>query len=245
MLSEEYRSDPLLEQIYKQSDLFVKTSQWIVGGDGWAYDIGFSGIDHVLASGADVNIFVMDNEVYANTGGQTSKATPAAAIAKFSAGGKQTSKKDLGMMAMTYGNVYVAQIALGANSMQTIKAIDEAERYPGPSLIIGYTPCINHGVKGGMIETLSLAKEAVESGYWQLYRYNPQLIEKGKDPMIIDYKKADFSKMRDFLEKQTRFSALHTIKDNQEVVEHLLTKTKEDAEDRSENYVKLVSQIKK
>ncbi|WP_348922482.1 pyruvate:ferredoxin (flavodoxin) oxidoreductase [Enterococcus rotai] len=244
-LSEEYQTDPLLEQIYQQSDLLVKTSQWIVGGDGWAYDIGFSGIDHVLASGADVNIFVMDNEVYANTGGQTSKATPAAAIAKFSAGGKQTSKKDLGMMAMTYGNVYVAQIALGANSMQTIKAIDEAERYPGPSLIIGYTPCINHGVKGGMIETLALAKEAVESGYWQLYRYNPQLIEKGKDPMVIDYKKADFSKIRDFLEKQTRFSALHTIKDNQEVVEDLLTKTKDDAEDRSENYVKLVSQIKK
>lgn len=244
-LSVEYQTDPLLEQLYKQSDLFVKTSQWIVGGDGWAYDIGFSGIDHVLASGEDVNIFVMDNEVYANTGGQTSKATPAAAIAKFSAGGKQTSKKDLGMMAMTYGNVYVAQIALGANSMQTIKAIDEAERYPGPSLIIGYTPCINHGVKGGMIETLSLAKEAVESGYWQLYRYNPQLVEKGKDPMVLDYKKADFSKMRNFLEKQTRFSALHTIKDDQEVVEELLNRTKDDAEDRSENYVKLVSQVKK
>lgn len=244
-LVEEIDTDPLLKQIYEQKDLFVKTSQWIIGGDGWAYDIGFSGIDHVLASGEDINIFVMDNEVYANTGGQTSKATPAAAIAKFSAGGKNTSKKDLGMMAMTYGNVYVAQIALGANSMQTIKAIDEAERYPGPSLIIGYTPCINHGIKGGMIETLSLAKEAVESGYWQLYRYNPQLIEKGKDPMILDYKKADFSKIRGFLEKQTRFSALHTIKDDQEAVDELLTKTETDAEDRSENYVKLVAQSKK
>jgi pyruvate-ferredoxin/flavodoxin oxidoreductase len=244
-LSVECDADPLLTMIYNQKDLLVKTSQWIVGGDGWAYDIGYSGIDHVLASGEDVNIFVMDNEVYANTGGQTSKATPAAAIAKFSAGGKRTSKKDLGMMAMTYGNVYVAQIALGANAMQTIKAIDEAERYPGPSLIIGYTPCINHGVKGGMVQTLSVAKEAVESGYWQLYRYNPQLVEKGKDPMVIDYKKADFDKMRDFLEKQTRFSALHNIKKDQEVVDQLLTKTKDDAEDRSENYTKLLSQMKK
>ncbi len=223
----------------------MKTSQWIVGGDGWAYDIGFSGIDHVLASGEDVNIFVMDNEVYANTGGQTSKATPASAIAKFSAGGKHTSKKDLGMMAITYGNVYVAQVALGANSMQTIKAIDEAERYPGPSIIIGYTPCINHGVKGGMVRTLDQAKEAVESGYWPLYRYNPELVKKGKDPMVIDYKKTDFDKMRDFLEKQTRYSALHTIKENQEVVEHLLDKTKEDAIERSESYNKLVTHMKK
>lgn len=243
-LSEEKTVNPLLAKIYQQNDLFVKTSQWIIGGDGWAYDIGFSGIDHVLASGADVNIFVMDNEVYANTGGQTSKATPASAIAKFSAGGKQTSKKDLGMIAMTYGNVYVAQIALGANSMQTIKAIDEAERYPGPSIIIAYAPCINHGVKGGMSETLALAKEAVTSGYWQLYRYNPLLIEKGKDPMVIDYKKADYSKIRDFLEKQTRFSALHTIKEDQELVDTLLTKTKLDAEERSQNYSNLVNKDK-
>ena len=244
-LSEEADEDPLLTKIYEQKDLLVKTSQWIVGGDGWAYDIGFSGIDHVLASGEDVNIFVMDNEVYANTGGQTSKATPASAIAKFSAGGKHTSKKDLGMMAITYGNVYVAQVALGANSMQTIKAIDEAERYPGPSIIIGYTPCINHGVKGGMVRTLDQAKEAVESGYWPLYRYNPELVKKGKDPMVIDYKKTDFDKMRDFLEKQTRYSALHTIKQNQEVVEHLLDKTKEDAIERSESYNKLVTHMKK
>ena len=244
-LSEEADEDPLLTKIYEQKDLLVKTSQWIVGGDGWAYDIGFSGIDHVLASGEDVNIFVMDNEVYANTGGQTSKATPASAIAKFSAGGKHTSKKDLGMMAITYGNVYVAQVALGANSMQTMTAIDEAERYPGPSIIIGYTPCINHGVKGGMVRTLDQAKEAVESGYWPLYRYNPELVKKGKDPMVIDYKKTDFDKMRDFLEKQTRYSALHTIKQNQEVVEHLLDKTKEDAIERSESYNKLVTHMKK
>lgn len=244
-LSQEYTADPLLEKIYQQKDLFVKPSQWIMGGDGWAYDIGFGGIDHVLASGEDVNIFVMDNEVYSNTGGQTSKATPASAIAKFSAGGKKTAKKDLGMMAMTYGNVYVAQIALGANSMQTIKAIDEAERYPGPSIIIAYTPCINHGVKGGMSETLALAKEAVESGYWQLYRYNPLLVEKGKNPMVIDYKRTDFSKMRDFLEKQTRFSALHNIKDDNQVVDELLTKTEDDAKDRSENYQRLTDNLKK
>ena len=148
-------------------------------------------------------------------------------------------------MAITYGNVYVAQVALGANSMQTIKAIDEAERYPGPSIIIGYTPCINHGVKGGMVRTLDQAKEAVESGYWPLYRYNPELVKKGKDPMVIDYKKTDFDKMRDFLEKQTRYSALHTIKQNQEVVEHLLDKTKEDAIERSESYNKLVTHMKK
>ncbi|MGK0550719.1 pyruvate:ferredoxin (flavodoxin) oxidoreductase [Enterococcus faecalis] len=244
-LQEEYQSVPLLTQIYQQRDWFVKPSQWIIGGDGWAYDIGFGGIDHVLASGADVNIFVMDNEVYANTGGQTSKATPAAAIAKFSAGGKQTTKKDLGMMAITYGNVYVAQVALGANSMQTIKAIAEAESYPGPSIIIGYTPCINHGVKGGMSTTLALAKEAVESGYWQLYRYNPLLIEKGKDPMTIDYKKADFEKMRSFLEKQTRFSALHTIKSNQAAVEELLNKTQTDAQERTQSYAKMLEHFKK
>ncbi len=160
----------------------------MIGGDGWAYDIGFGGIDHVLASGADVNILVLDNEVYSNTGGQTSKATPASAIAKFSASGKYASKKDLGMMAMTYGNVYVAQIASGANQMQTIKAFEEAEKYPGPSLIIAYTPCITHGLLGGMKESLKEAKEAVSSGYWSLYRYNPAMVEKNKNPMTLDYK---------------------------------------------------------
>lgn len=160
----------------------------MIGGDGWAYDIGFGGIDHVLASGADVNILVLDNEVYSNTGGQTSKATPASAIAKFSASGKYASKKDLGMMAMTYGNVYVAQIASGANQMQTIKAFEEAEKYPGPSLIIAYTPCITHGLFGGMKESLKEAKEAVSSGYWSLYRYNPTMVEKNKNPMTLDYK---------------------------------------------------------
>ncbi|WP_163653771.1 pyruvate:ferredoxin (flavodoxin) oxidoreductase [Listeria sp. PSOL-1] len=236
--------DPLLQSIYEQHDLFVKPSQWIMGGDGWAYDIGFSGIDHVLASGADVNILVMDNEVYSNTGGQTSKATPAAAIAKFSAGGKQTAKKDLGMMAITYGNVYVAQIALGANATQTIKAFEEAEKYPGPSLIIGYTPCINHGVKGGMSQTLLEAKEAVESGYWSLYRYNPLLAEKGKEPFVLDYKKTDFSKMPAFLAKQTRFSALYSVKEEPAFADELLEKTVKDAENRSEHYERLMSHTK-
>lgn len=238
-LEEEKASDPLLTQIAHQQDQLVKTSQWIIGGDGWAYDIGFGGIDHVLASGANVNILVMDNEVYANTGGQTSKATPSAAIAKFSAGGKQTAKKDLGAIAMTYGNIYVAQVALGANSVQTIKAIDEAEKYPGPSLIIAYVPCINHGVKGGMGETLRLTKEAVQSGYWPLYRYNPLLAKKGKNPMIIDYKKTDFDKMKSVLDQQTRFSALRNIKSDQAQVDQMLDQTVEDAEERLETYQQL------
>ncbi len=238
-LEAEKAGNDVLEDIYQQKDLFIKPSQWIIGGDGWAYDIGFSGIDHVLASGEDVNIFVMDNEVYANTGGQTSKATPAAAIAKFAAGGKRTSKKDLGMMAMTYGNVYVAQIALNANPMQTIKAIDEAEKYPGPSIIIGYVPCINHGVIGGLSQAVQISKEAVESGYWPLYRYNPQLIAKGKEPMVVDYRKSDFAKLPEFLSRQTRFSALPNIIKDQQEVERLMDKTMEDAKDRVELYREL------
>ncbi|MBE9913753.1 pyruvate:ferredoxin (flavodoxin) oxidoreductase [Paenibacillus donghaensis] len=239
VLSEE--TEPILIDLLKDRDMFAKPSQWIIGGDGWAYDIGFSGIDHVLASGEDVNIFVMDNELYANTGGQMSKATPSAAIAKFAAGGKKTAKKDLGMMAVTYGNVYVAQISIEANPMQTIKAIVEAESYPGPSLIIGYTPCINHGLKGGMSQSLKEAKEAVESGYWQLYRYDPRLAEKGKDPMRLDFKKADFEKMPEFLEKQTRFSALHNIKKNPEIVSEMFEQTKKDMETRSKTYVQMTN----
>lgn len=239
VLSEE--TEPILIDLLKDRDMFAKPSQWIIGGDGWAYDIGFSGIDHVLASGEDVNIFVMDNELYANTGGQMSKATPSAAIAKFAAGGKKTAKKDLGMMAVTYGNVYVAQISIEANPMQTIKAIVEAESYPGPSLIIGYTPCINHGLKGGMSQSLKEAKEAVESGYWQLYRYDPRLAEKGKDPMRLDFKKADFEKMPEFLEKQTRFSALHNIKKNPEIVSEMFEQTKRDMESRSKTYVQMTN----
>ena len=159
--------------ILEKKEFFVKRSQWIFGGDGWAYDIGYGGVDHVLASGEDINIFVFDTEVYSNTGGQSSKATPTAAIAKFAASGKKTKKKDLGMMAMTYGYVYVAQVNMGADRNQVLKAIAEAEAYHGPSLIIGYAPCINHGIKIGMGNSQEEAKRATACGYWQMYRYNP------------------------------------------------------------------------
>ena len=237
-------TDAEFVELLKHEDMFVKPSQWLIGGDGWAYDIGFGGIDHVLASGEDINILVMDNELYANTGGQTSKATPQSAIAKFSASGKKTTKKDLGMIAATYGNVYVAQIAINANANQAIKAIAEAEAYPGPSLIIGYTPCINHGIKGGMSQANLSAEEAVESGYWQLYRYDPRLAEKGKDPMRVDFKKADFDLIPDFLSKQTRFSSLINVKKNEKVVEEMFENTKEDMMVRTENYERLASMKK-
>lgn len=230
-----------LQAILADEDMLVKPSQWIIGGDGWAYDIGYAGIDHLLATNEDVNILVMDNELYANTGGQMSKATPTSAIAKFAAGGKKTKKKDLGMMAIAYNDVYVAQIAIEANPMQAIKAIQEAENYPGPSLIIGYTPCINHGLRGGMSQTIKESKDAVESGYWQLYRYDPRLAAKGKDPMRIDYKKADFSKMPDFLEQQTRFSALRSVKKDEQEVQDMLHHTVESMTERSENYNRLAA----
>ncbi|MBP2100188.1 pyruvate:ferredoxin (flavodoxin) oxidoreductase [Enterococcus rivorum] len=242
-LLEEKQGNPLLEELFTQNDLFVKNSQWMIGGDGWAYDIGYGGIDHVLASGADVNILVLDNEVYSNTGGQTSKATPASAIAKFSASGKYVSKKDLGMMAMTYGNVYVAQIASGANQMQTIKAFEEAEKFPGPSLIIAYTPCIVHGLSGGMGKTLQEAKEAVSSGYWSLYRFNPEAKEVGKNPMSLDYKKPKFEEMKDFMRKQVRFSSLETTQP--QFAEKLFDKTVEDAKERFYNYARLAGQEEK
>ncbi|MGX7373210.1 pyruvate:ferredoxin (flavodoxin) oxidoreductase [Enterococcus asini] len=234
-------TDPALQGLLVHEDMFAKPSQWIVGGDGWAYDIGYSGIDHVLATGADVNIFVMDNELYANTGGQMSKATPSSAIAKFAAGGKKTKKKDLGMMAIAYQDVYVAQISLEANPAQAMKAIVEAEAYPGPSLIIGYTPCINHGIKGGMSKSAENAKAAVESGYWQLYRYDPRLREKGKDPMRMDFKKADFDKMTDFMETQVRFSALRNIKESGEEVDEMLEQTADELEERTKVYSDLAS----
>ena len=232
-----------LAEIYAMKDQFVKPSQWMIGGDGWAYDIGFGGIDHVIATGADVNILVMDNEVYSNTGGQTSKATPASAIAKFSASGKYFGKKDLGLMAMSYGNVYVAQIASGANQMQTIKAFTEAENFPGPSIIIAYTPCINHGLKAGMSQTLKEAKDAVESGYWSLYRFNPELEEQGKVPMSLDFKKPDFSKMPDFMRGQTRFSSLET--NYPEIAKELFEKNVNDAKRRFFNYARLTGEEQK
>ena len=242
-LLEEKTNQPLLEAIYDDQDLFVKPSQWMIGGDGWAYDIGYGGIDHVLASGADVNMLVLDNEVYSNTGGQTSKATPASAIAKFAASGKYASKKDLGMMAMTYENVYVAQIASGANQMQTIKAFEEAEKFPGPSIIIAYTPCITHGLAGGMSQTLKEAKDAVHSGYWSLYRYNPLLREKGKEPMTLDFKKPDFSLMKEFMRQQVRFASLESSQPD--TAELLFNKTINDAKRRFYNYARLAGQEEK
>jgi pyruvate-ferredoxin/flavodoxin oxidoreductase len=186
----------------------IKKSQWIIGGDGWAYDIGFGGLDHVLASGKNVNVLVVDTEVYSNTGGQSSKSTPVGAVAKFAASGKRVRKKDLGMIAATYGYVYVAQIAQGANQAQTLKAIREAEAYDGPSLIIAYSPCISHGLKAGMGKAQQEQEDAVKSGYWSLYRYNPALEAEGKNPMQMDSKEPDWSKFQDFLMGEIRYNSL-------------------------------------
>ena len=192
--------------LYK--DHLVKRSQWIIGGDGASYDIGYGGLDHVIASGEDVNVFVIDTEVYSNTGGQSSKATPLGAIAKFAASGKRVRKKDLGMIATTYGYVYVAQIAMGADQAQTLKAIKEAEAYPGPSLIIGYAPCINHGLKAGMGKSQAEEAKAVECGYWHLWRFNPALEAEGKNPFILDSKEPDWAKFQDFLKGEVRYASV-------------------------------------
>ncbi len=196
------------KEILDLKQYLVKKSQWIFGGDGWAYDIGYGGLDHVLASGEDVNVLVVDTEVYSNTGGQASKATPVGAVAKFAAAGKQIRKKDLGAMAMTYGYVYVAQVAIGANMNQYMKVLKEAEAYPGPSLIIAYAPCINHGLKGGMGKSVEQEKKAVESGYWHLYRFNPLLEMEGKNPFQLDSKEPDYSKFQDFLKSEVRYTSL-------------------------------------
>ena len=217
----------------------LKRSQWIVGGDGWAYDIGYGGLDHVLASGEDINVFVFDTEIYSNTGGQASKATPLAAIAKFAAAGKRAGKKDLGRMAMTYGNVYVAQVGMGADKNQFIKALIEAESYKGPSLIIAYAPCISHGLKEGMGRSMANMEQAVKAGYWHLYRYNPDLKEQGKNPFILDSKEPTES-FRDFIMNQVRYSAL--AKQFPEVAEGLFTETEQQAKERYEIYKKLAEQ---
>jgi len=199
--------DPVLDAIYDMSDLLVKKSIWVFGGDGWAYDIGYGGVDHVLATGEDINLLVLDTEVYSNTGGQSSKATPTGAVAKFAASGKKTGKKDMGRIAMTYGYVYVASIAMGANKQQTLKAFLEADRYPGPSLIICYAPCINQGLKVGMGKSQAEEKRAVETGYWPLYRYNPQLEKEGKNPFILESKAPDGT-IQEFLAGENRFASL-------------------------------------
>ncbi len=236
LLAKEKGTDSLLNSIFANKDFLVKRSHWIFGGDGWAYDIGFGGLDHVLAMNEDVNVLVFDTEVYSNTGGQSSKSTPTAAIAKFAASGKRTKKKDLGMIAMSYGYVYVAQIAMGADMNQTLKAIAEAEAYPGPSLIIAYAPCINHGLKAGMGASQLEAKKAVAAGYWGMYRYNPTLLSQGKSPFSLDSKEPTAS-FQEFLMGEVRYSALKQQFPAQ--ADELFAKTEQDAQERLANYKRL------
>ena len=192
-------------QLLAIADLLVKKSIWIVGGDGWAYDIGYGGLDHVLASGRNVNVLVLDTEVYSNTGGQASKSTPRAAVAKFAAGGKPGLKKDLGLIAMSYGNIYVASMAMGAKDEHTLKAFLEAEAYDGPSLIIAYSHCIAHGIN--MTTAMSNQKAAVDSGQWLLYRYHPERSARGENPLILD-SRTPTRKVQDFMAMETRFKML-------------------------------------
>lgn len=222
-----------LEEIKANLDHLTKKSVWFFGGDGWAYDIGYGGLDHVLASGANVNVMVFDTEIYSNTGGQASKATPTGAVAQFAAAGKRSKKKDLGMMAMSYGDVYVAQVAMGANPAQFLKAVTEAESYEGPSLIIAYAPCISHGLRCGMGDVQGEIRRAVEVGYWQLYRHNPALAEEGKNPFVLDSKEpvGDF---REFLRGEVRFSALERT--FPEEAEGLFRRTEKEAMDRYKRY---------
>ncbi|MBR2049389.1 MAG: pyruvate:ferredoxin (flavodoxin) oxidoreductase [Rikenellaceae bacterium] len=196
------------KELLSMKDYLKKKSQWIIGGDGWGYDIGFGGVDHVLASGMDVNILIVDTEVYSNTGGQSSKSTPVGAVAKFASSGKRIRKKDIGAIAMTYGYVYVAQVSIGASQAQLLKVLKEAEAYNGPSLIIAYAPCINHGIKGGMTRTQTVGKQAVECGYWHLWHFNPDLEKEGKNPFVYDSKEPDWSKFQDFLMKEVRYTSL-------------------------------------
>ncbi len=198
------RSDNLSKQLLSVADYLVKKSVWIIGGDGWGYDIGYGGLDHVLASGQNVNVLLLDTAMYSNTGGQMSKATPRASIAKFAASGKSTPKKDIGLIAISYGNIYVAQVAMGANMTQTVHAMREAEAYNGPSLIIAYSHCINQGIE--MSKGNELQHEAVSTGFWPLYRYNPDA-PAGKNPLQLD-SKMDITGLEDFMYKQGRFSIL-------------------------------------
>ena len=234
--AEDKDTKELIGLILDDKEFLIKRSQWIFGGDGWAYDIGYGGLDHVLASGENVNILVFDTEIYSNTGGQSSKSTPAAAIAKFAATGKKVKKKDLGMMAMSYGYVYVAQISMGANKNQALKAIAEAENYNGPSLIIAYAPCISHGIKLGMKSSQDVEKMVVDCGYWHLYRHNPLLKEQGKNPFILDSKEPN-GKFREYLMSEVRYASL--AKTFPEQAEELFALTEENAMERLENYKRL------
>lgn len=236
---EDEEAKVLLEEIRERADFLVKRSQWILGGDGWAYDIGYGGLDHVLASGEDVNVLVFDTEIYSNTGGQSSKSTPAAAMAKLASSGKKTKKKDLGRMMMSYGNVYVAQVAIGADKNQVVKAMIEAEAHNGPSIIIAYSTCISHGLKKGMGFSIRNMEEAVKAGYWHLYRYNPGLKEQGKNPFSLDSKEPQGS-FRDFIMDQVRYAAI--AKQFPEQAEELFQMTEEHARQKYAELKKLAEQ---
>ena len=226
--------------VLDNKEYLAKKSIWAIGGDGWAYDIGFGGIDHVMAQNRDVNLLVLDTEVYSNTGGQSSKSTPTAAVAKFAAGGKQIAKKDLGAIMMTYGYVYVAQVAMGADPNQTLKAIREAEAYPGPSIVICYCPCLEQHIKAGMGCSQTEMKKAVECGYWQLYRYDPRRIAEGKNPFQLDSPEPDTSKIMDYLMGENRFASL---KNNfPEKADALYAKTVADVKARYEKYRKMAEE---
>ena len=226
-------------EILNLKHYLVKKSQWIFGGDGWAYDIGYGGLDHVLASGENVNVLVMDTEIYSNTGGQSSKATPTGAVAKFAASGKKIRKKDLGAMAMTYGYVYVAQVAMGANKVQFFKALKEAEAYDGPSLVIAYSPCISHGIKGGLYKTQDEEAQAVKAGYWHTYRFNPELAEVNKNPFLLDSKAPDWTKFQPFLMNQVRYTSLK--KAFPEIAEELFVSAQDNAKLRYDSYVRMAA----
>ena len=230
------RGNELLQLVRENKDYLVKKSIWVFGGDGWAYDIGFGGLDHVLASGEDINILVMDTEVYSNTGGQSSKATPTAAVAKFAASGKRIRKKDLGMIAATYGYVYVAQVSMGANMNQTLRAIREAESYDGPSLVIAYAPCVNHGITTGMGTSVKQEKKAVDTGYWHLYRFDPRLTDEGKNPFVLDSKEPK-EPFRDFLDTEVRYTSLK--RSFPEVAEELFQEAEKNAKARYESYKRM------
>ncbi len=226
--------------ILENKEHIASRSQWIIAGDGAAYDIGFGGLDHVLASGKNVNVLVLDTEVYSNTGGQASKATPIGAIAKFAASGKRIRKKDLGLIASTYGYVYVAQVAMGADNAQTLKAIREAEAYDGPSLIIAYSPCINHGIRSGMGHAQEEQAKAVECGYWHLWRYNPALEEEGKNPFSLDSKEPQWDKFQDFLKGEVRYASV--MKQYPAEAAELFAAAQANAQWRYNNYRRLAQQ---
>jgi len=228
--------DPLSKDLLSLADVLVKKSVWIVGGDGWAYDIGYGGLDHVLAMGRNVNILVLDTEVYSNTGGQASKATPRAAVAKFAAKGKGLPKKDLGMIAMSYGYVYVAKIAMGASDQQTLRAFMEADAYDGPSMIIAYSHCIAHGYD--LVKGLEQQKLAVQSGFWPLFRYNPDLVKEGKNPLLIDSKKPTIS-FSDYAYNETRYRML--LQSDKKRAEALMKQAEEDVDSRWELYQQMAA----